>query len=193
MGKWRHILHAAVSAETKRRVKVAAAADLVTPSAWLRRVAIRALGRPPATLERSELEEPSRDLRDHRLSVRFSPEDCLLLEARALARGMRPATYASVLIRSHLRSLAPLPKDELLALKQAVSELGALTRDLQRIVHVLGQDGRAATSGKPDLQAVVRLCRVLRSDTKALIQANVNSWEIGRPLSASTLRHPTRL
>jgi hypothetical protein len=80
---------------------------------------------------------------------------------------------------------------ELLSVKppqwdQAVSELGALTRDLQRIVHVLGQDGRAATSGKPDLQAVVRLCRVLRSDTKALIQANVNSWEIGRPLSAST-------
>jgi hypothetical protein len=192
MGTRRHILHTSVSGEIKRCVRAAAAAELVTPSAWLRRVVIRALGRPPAALEQSDLDERSRDLRDHRLSVRFSPEDCLLLEARALARGMRPATYASVLIRSHLRSLAPLPKDELLVLKQAVSELGALTRDLQRIVHVLGQDGRAATPGQPDLQAVVRLCQVLRSDTKALIRANVNSWELGRPLSASASRHSTR-
>lgn len=188
MGKRRHVLHTAVSAEIKRRVRAAAATELVTPSAWLRRVTIRALGRPPAALERGDLDEPSRNLRDHRLSVRFSPEDSLLLEARALARGMRPATYASVLIRSHLRSLAPLPKDELLALKRAVSELGVLTRDLQRVVHVLGQGGR----GQPDLQAVVRLCQVLRGDTKALIRANVNSWEIGRPLSASASRHPTR-
>lgn len=183
MGNRRHILHTSVSGEIKRCVRAAAAAELVTPSAWLRRVAIRALGRPPAALEQSDLDERSRDLRDHRLSVRFSPEDSLLLEARALARGMRPATYASVLIRSHLRSLAPLPKDELLVLKQAVSELGALTRDLQRIVHVLGQDSRTATPRQPDLQAVVRLCQMLRSDTKALIRANVNSWEIGRPLS----------
>ena len=192
MGNRRHMLHTAVSAETKRRVRAAAAAELVTPSAWLRRVTIRALGRPPAVPERSDLDEPSKDLRDHRLSVRFSPEDCLLLEARALARGMRPATYASVLIRSHLRSLAPLPKDELLALKRSVSELGALTRDLQRILHVLGQNGQAAASGAPDLRVVLRLCQVLRSDTKALIRANVNSWEIGRQLNISASRRPTR-
>jgi hypothetical protein len=188
----RYILHAAVSAEDKRRVRAAAAAELITPSAWLRRVAIRALGRPPAVLERSDLDEPSTDLRDHRLSVRFSPEDSLLLKPRALARGMRPATYASVLIRSHLRSLTPLPKDELLAFKRAVSELGALTRELHRIAHVLAQESRATAPEQTDLRAVARLCQVLRSDTKALIRANVNSWEIGRPLTASASRHQTR-
>jgi len=126
--------------------------------------------------------------------VRFNPDDSLLLEARALARGMRPATYASVLIRSHLRSLAPLPNDELLVLKRAVSDLGALTRELQTIVHLLEQRGQAGTPGQPDLQAVVRLCKILRSDTKALIRANVNSWEIGRPLSsASASRYPAKL
>jgi len=192
MGNRRHILHTAVSSQIERRVRAAAAAELVTPSAWLRRVAIRALGRPPAALERSDLDEPSRDLRDHRISVRFNPDDSLLLEARALARGMRPATYASVLIRSHLRSLAPLPKDELLVLKRAVSDLGALTRELQTIVHLLEQPGQAGTPGQPDLPAVVRLCKVLRSDTKALMRANVNSWEIGHPLSASASRHPTK-
>lgn len=180
----RSILKAAVSGETEQRVKAAAAAEFLTPSAWIRRVVIRALACQPHTPEPSAVEESLPDLRDRRLYVRINSEDALLLKARAFARGMRPATYVSVLVRSHLRSLRPLPKDELLALKRAVSELGALTRDLHCLVHVLDQNGRADTMpGQLDLHAVVRLCQVLRSDTKALIQANVDSWEIGRPLT----------
>jgi hypothetical protein len=60
--------------------------------------------------------------------VRLRHEDHLLLEARAWARGMRPATYASVLLRAHLRQLTPLPKEELLALKRSISELTAIGR-----------------------------------------------------------------
>jgi len=69
---------------------------------------------------------------------------------------------------------------------------GALTRELHRIAHMLGQEGRAAASEQPDLRAVVRLCQVVRNDTKALIRANVNSWEFGRPLTAAASRHQTR-
>jgi hypothetical protein len=58
--------------------------------------------------------------------VRLRHEDHLLLEA--WARGMRPATYASVLLRAHLRQLTPLPKEELLALKRSISELTAIGR-----------------------------------------------------------------
>jgi hypothetical protein len=188
----RHKLTAAVSGDTQRRVKAAAAAELISASAWLRRVTIRALACQPSAPEHTASDELSADLRDRRLCVRVSPDDALLLKDRALARGMRPATYVSVLLRSHLRSLAPLPKDELLELRRAVSELGALTRDLHRIAHTLAQEGRAAAKGQPDLQAVVRLCQALRSDTKALIQANVNSWEIGRPVNGAASRHPTR-
>ena len=170
-----------MSGDTLRRVKAAAAAELATPSAWLRRVVIRALVCQPSATEHTASDELSADLRDRRLCVRVSPDDALLLKDRALARGMRPATYVSVLLRSHLRSLAPLPKVELLELRRAVSELGALTRDSHRIVHALEQNGPTAAAGQPDLQSVVRLCQALRSDTKALIQANVNSWEIGHP------------
>lgn len=56
---------------------------------------------------------------------------------------------------------------------------------------LLGQEGQAVASEQPDLRAVVRLCQVLRSDIKALIRANVNSWELGRPLTASTSRQQT--
>jgi len=58
--------------------------------------------------------------------VRFREEDRLLLDARAEARGMRPATYVSVLTRSHLRHITPLPKDEFLALKRTIGELASL-------------------------------------------------------------------
>jgi hypothetical protein len=183
----RHFLpHTTVTAEIKRAVKAAAESELITPTAWLRRIAIRALASQPRVLERTESDDVSVDLRDRRLYVRVSLEDSLLLKARALARGMRPATYLGVLLRSHLRSLSPLPKDELLALRCAVSELGALTRELHRIAHMLGQEGRSAAPEQLDVRAVARLCEVLRSNTKALIRANVNSWEHGRPLSAST-------
>jgi hypothetical protein len=185
----RYFLHTTVTADIKRRIKAAAAAEFVTPTAWLRRVAIRALPPQPLDLVRGEPEEGPGD-RENRLYVRLGSEDSLLLKTRALARGTRPATYIGVLVRSHLRSLRPLPKDELLALRCAVAELGALTRELHRIAYVLGRDGQAASPDQPDLPAVLRLCQTLRSDTKALIRAYVNSWEIGRPLSASASRQP---
>lgn len=176
----RHQLHLSVPADLKRRVKAAARAEFLTPSAWVRRVTLRALGSSLGDHAAEIAEDYGADLRDQRLSVRVSPDDTLLLRTRAVARGMRPATYVSVLVRSHLRGLSPLPKDELQALKLAVSELGALTRDLHRIVHLLEQGGSAAPK-QLDLPAVARLCQSVRSDAKALISANVNSWEIGRP------------
>lgn len=189
----RYFLHTTVTAEAKRRIKAAAEAEFLTPAAWLRRLVMRALpSQPPTTLERSGPDEGSAELCERRLYIRISPEDFLLLKARALARGTRPATYVGVLVRSHLRSLSPVPKDELLALRRAVSELGALTRELHQIAHALGQQGRAAVPEQPDLPAVLRLCQALRSETKALIRANVNSWELGRPASVTASRYPVR-
>lgn len=179
----RYLVHLAVPADIKRRVKAAAAAEILTPSAWLRRLIVRALGLPPSATVAELAEDYSEGPRDNRLSIRICPDDSLLLRARAAARGTRPSTYASVLLRSHLRGLSPLPKEELLALKRAVSELGVLARDLHRLAQVLGQEG-AGTTVSPDLRAITRLCEAVRSDTKALVSANVDSWEIGRPPNA---------
>jgi hypothetical protein len=72
-----------------------------------------------------KLEALEKVCRDARLSVRLAPEDRILLSGRAAARGMPSATYVSVLVRSHLRNLTPLPKEELSVLKRSVAELGA--------------------------------------------------------------------
>lgn len=162
-----------VSPETKRRVGLAAALQLITPSVWLRRVIAAALGSETAYAAGAPIEQ-SMELPRHRLSVRIRRGDALLLKAQALARGMKPSTYVSVLIRSHLRSLSPLPKRELLALRRTVSELGAITRNLRCTVGAADMP-----AGQRDLRNAQRVCAVLRDDIKALIKANARSWDLG--------------
>ena len=100
---------------------------------------LRSRRRRPIPGRLDALEKVSRDAR---LSVRLAPEDRILLSDRATARGMPSATYVSVLVRSHLRNLAPLPKEELLALKRSVAELGAIGRNLNQIARAANQGGK---------------------------------------------------
>jgi hypothetical protein len=92
---------------------------------------------------------------------------------------MAAATYVSVLVRSHLRDLAPLPKDELSALKRAVSELGAIGRNLNQIVRAANEGSRIAGVGREDFRAILKICEVLRDHTKNLIKTNTASWATG--------------
>jgi Bacterial mobilisation protein (MobC) len=92
---------------------------------------------------------------------------------------MPPATYVSVLTRAHLRSLPPLPKEELLALKRTVSELGSIGRNLNQIARVANQGERISGPGREDLKAMLRVCGGLRDHVKELLSANLRSWEQG--------------
>jgi len=98
---------------------------------------------------------------------------------RAAARNTAPATYLSVLTRAHLRSLAPLPKEELRALKRSISELGSMGRNLNQIARAANQGDRVAGPGRHDLVAMLRICEALRDHVKGLITANLSSWERG--------------
>ena len=55
---------------------------------------------------------------------------------------MRPATYASGLLRAHVRQLSPLPKEELLALKRSIVELAAIGRNINQIGKATNQGAR---------------------------------------------------
>jgi hypothetical protein len=127
--------------ELKQRVRALAERQLLTESAWLKRLVVREVRAAdgecspvpatsvPARPERGRHRpEGTAGRISRRVYVRLRNDDRLLLQARAEVRGMRPATYVSVLTRCHLRQLAPLPKDELLALKRSVGELAAIGR-----------------------------------------------------------------
>jgi hypothetical protein len=148
-------LKANVSPEIKLQAKAVADREFLSEAAWLKRLVLREI-RAGDGAQGSE-GESSRAEVNHRLGrevrspkgggkpmlVRLTHEDRLLLDARAEARGMCPATYASVLLRSHMRQLTPLPKDELLALKRSIALLASIGRIINQIAKAANHGGGA--------------------------------------------------
>ena len=167
-----------VTAEAKTLLRVLAEREQITESALVRQL-IEVMLRMSAKEGFPKLDALEKVSRDARLSVRLAPEDRILLSDRATARGLPSATYVSVLVRSHLRNLAPLPKEELLALKRSVAELGAIGRNLNQIARTANQGAKPAGPGREDLKAMLRVAEGLRDHVKALLKANQISWERG--------------
>jgi Bacterial mobilisation protein (MobC) len=186
------ILKTRVTPETKACVVAIAQRELLTEAVWLRRLEARALESQASstpTLGGAERytngmtaarAQCSKDRgRASRLYVRVRREDRLLLHERAAARGMASATYLSVLLRSHLRALTPLPKDELGALKRAVGELGAIGRNLNQIARATNQGARVTGLGRDEFKDILKVCEALRDHTKDVIKVNTASWASG--------------
>jgi len=168
-----------VAPSTKTRLRVIAHEHQLTESALLKRLVETALLQTAGTsgLGVSGPIEPVS--RGARLYVRLRPEDHVLLRERASGRAMAAATYASFLLRAHLRAVAPIPDRELAELKRSVAELGAIGRNLNQIARVANQTGRVNGPSGQDLRALLRACEALRDHVKGLIRANGASWESG--------------
>ena len=167
-----------VTRETKERFAAVARHQGLSDSALLKRLVELTL-QTASVGEVVTLAAADRTLRDSRLSVRIRPDDQLLLRERAAARGMAAATYVSVLTRSHLRSLAPLPKAEWLTLEKIVTELSKLGRNINQIARVANRGERVTASGSDHFRAMFTICEALRVNTKRLLQTNAKSWQQG--------------
>lgn len=187
-----HYLKTRVSEDVKTRVRALADEEFITESIWLKRLVMDALrdssgdasasraGRPAVGDRRSAvLEESGEALLGKRVCIRLSLEDRLLLRERAAARGLPSATYVSVLVRSHLRHLAPLPRNEYQALSNAVSELGAIGRNINQIARAANRGDRVVGPSRGDLFAMLKVCEAMRDHVKGLLKANLRSWNIG--------------
>ena len=183
-------LKAHVSPDIKLQAKAVADREFLSEAAWLKRLVLRELracdganggGREPGRAEgirRAASEARGNGYGKPKL-LRLRTEDRLLLDARSEARGMRPATYVSILIRSHLRKLTPLPKDEFLALKRSIGELASIGRNINQIARAVNEGCKAPRSVREEFRALLKICEALRDNTKALLHANVTSWETG--------------
>jgi hypothetical protein len=172
------IIAARVPADTKARLKALAARRGVSESALLKDLLELTLG-GSVMPEHDGAEWVVRAGRRARLYVRLRPDDQLLLSERAAARRMAAATYVAVLVRAHLRQLAPLPADELRALNRIVAALGAIGRNLNQVAQAIHQAAPAAGSRRADVMAMIKLCEALRDHIKALLKANAASWMVG--------------
>lgn len=191
-----HALKTTLPPDLKAQAKEIADRKLLSEAAWLKRLVLREIracngangdGSEPCSADRAR--DRGRELPGsgcaRAMLVRLRSEDRLLLDARAEACGMRPATYASVLLRAHLRGLTPLPKDELTALKRAVAELGAVGRNLNQIAKAVNQGAHVADPGRDEFRAILKICEALRDHTKGLIKANNASWAMGHAKDAA--------
>lgn len=170
------LISAYVPPEMKARFRSLAEQQQITESALLKQLVAAAV-RSDANIDADVLKSLGRRLRGARTSVRLHPDDKLLLRERAASRQMAVATYISVLVRAHLRNLSPLPKDELMALKQSVAEICAIGRNLNQLTR-LAHQGMAGPT-RSDLLAILTACEALRDHTKDLIKANARSWRTG--------------
>jgi hypothetical protein len=160
-----------VTRETKTRFATVARHQGISDSALLKRLIDTMLqaghaGNGAATSGRAG--------RVSRFSIRLRPDDQILLRERAAARGMPAATYVSVLTRAHLRSLSPLPKEELLALRRTVSELGSFGRNLNQIARAANQGERTGGPSREDLRAILRVAKAFE----------ITSRDCCRPISS---------
>jgi hypothetical protein len=184
-------LKAHVSPEIKLQAKAVADHEFLSEAAWLKRLVLREIRASDCARgsesESNQAEGTPRQGRDARapnsgaksMLVRLRKEDKLLLDARAEARGMRPATYASVLLRAHLRQLTPLPKDELLAIKRSIAMLASIGRNINQIAKTANQGGRIPDSAGGEFRAMLKICVALRDSTKSLLKVNETSWRTG--------------
>jgi hypothetical protein len=184
-------LKAHVSPEIKTQVKTVAGREFLSEAAWLKRLVLREIRAiyaasasegelAGAVAIRSTGREARGPVGDGKpMLLRLSNKDRLLLDARAEARGMRPATYASVLLRSHLLKLTPLPKDEFLELKRSIAVLASIGRNISQIAKVANDGGQVPESVGAEFRAMLKICVALRDNTKALLKANETSWAAG--------------
>lgn len=170
------IFRTRLPATTHAVVAAIARQQQLTESAWLRRLIETTLQSSGVVLQADSNDEPPRQAR---LMVRLLADDQALLHSRAKARGMPTATYASVVIRSHLRGVAPLPNEERALLHQAIGQLTAIGRNLNQIARLANQGGRVIGPSRDDLRALLRACEGLRNHVRQLVDANLRSWGVG--------------
>lgn len=168
-----------VSQATKAALREAAARQYISESALLKRMLLQGLqsnGAEGADDMGSIVDRPSRGAR---LSVRLTPGDHQLLQARSAARCLAPATYTSVLLRAHLRALTPVPESELQAIRQSTRELAVIGRNLNQMARATHQGGAGAGPSRENAFAMLKVCEALRDHFRAYVRTNLSSWESG--------------
>jgi len=169
-----------VSQATKAALRAAAERQQLTESALLKRMLVLVLQTAGAEVVGDAADAADDRLaRQTRLYVRLTRGDRQLLQARSAARCLAPATYASILLRAHLRALTPLPEAELRAIRQATRELAAIGRNLNQIAHATYQGRSSVGVTRENLLSLLKACEALRDHIRGYVSTNLASWGSG--------------
>lgn len=164
-----------VSNATKRAFRALADRQQLTESVLLKRYIDLVVQAVTDEQPKPKGEHPTRDTR---LYVRLRLMDQRLLKERAAARGLASATYVSLLVRSHLHGVAPLPREELKGLQKSLQELAAMRRYLLLLVQA-AKGGKLTLPGSNEATALLKMLDGVHARSKSLLAANLKSWNTG--------------
>jgi hypothetical protein len=166
---------------TKAALRAAAERQHLTESALLKRMLDLMLQAAGAAVvgDAAAVAADGRQARRARLYVRLTRGDRQLLQARSAARCLAPATYASILLRAHLRALTPLPEAELRAIRQSTRELAAIGRNLNQIAHATHRGIAGAGVSQGSLLNLLKACEALSDHIRGYVSTNLASWGSG--------------
>jgi hypothetical protein len=173
-----------VAQATKAALRAVAERQQLTESALIKRM-LELVLHTTGPADPSAVTNADRPARTARLYVRLTVGDRQLLDERSAARCLAPATYASILLRSHLRALTPLPETELRALRNSTRELAAIGRNLNQIAFAAHRGGSSAGVSREELRGILKACEALRDHVRSYIRINVSSWSSGDAASQS--------
>ena len=162
------ILRARCSAEIKQRFRAIAAAEGLTESLLLRRMAATVI----AQHDHGGTAVPRSDTRGGRgghggqLKLRLLPAEVQAIRALAEPEGYSAQAWIVRQLRQRIEGAVPFANAELDALRDATRELGAVGRNLNTLLHVLHRSGRFEECGL-DLQRLNTGIEQLRREVTA--------------------------
>ena len=128
---------------------------------------------PPGELSPVQRNAPATD----RITIRLRPGDRTALNLRADARGIPASRYLAALVRAHIAASPPLTVAELAILKEGVSILARLSRELSHTAHSIAEGGLISPDLQKDLSATRSVVAALEQRVHDLAKSALITWE----------------
>lgn len=168
--------------EVKQRFRALANQHGLTESMMLRRMVSVVLAQSPhATLPLSNIgTRGGRGGYGGQVKLRLRPCEIRAIRALAEPEGYSAQAWIVRQLRHRLEDAIPFAKEELNELREALRELGALGRNLNKVLHILQRSDRLL-EGQLDLQSLnASVQRLRRAVTETMTRATHRGYRDGR-------------
>lgn len=175
------LLSARVDEDLKTAFGVVAKSQDITEARLLEIVVAAFLQRNPPSLDTADSSESKKlgGVKSEDVRVRLSLFEYQELARLAAIRHWKRGTYLAHLLRVHLIGQPRFSDDEMLALREATTQLSALGRNVNQIARALNTSlEEAHLALAVPFEEMKALIDQERSSVKDLVRANLKSWGV---------------
>lgn len=175
------VLKTRVTDEVKAAFLAQAEAQGLSEARLLEVLVAAFLQRNPPALDSLDSSEPQKldGVKSEDVRVRLSQFEYRELERLAAVRHWKRGTYLAYLFHVHLTGQPRFSEDEMLALREATTQLSALGRNVNQIARALNTSlDEAHLALAVPFEQMKAFIDQERASVKALVRANLKSWGV---------------